>query len=235
MSTANKSDYLEEGCPPPLTHDDGNYPTDDGDDESRMSAASSAPTTAAPDDEDFDVNRHAWSLILPSTTLLSSMMSSSSPSFMPLQGGGQVVSNVSARAGIDDESVNAPSLCDAEEAPSTSHHDDDASLRRRPGRVLPRRYGGILAVLSISFIVALLGAAAMGFASPTFVKTEELAPGEDVAPSFVGSPTISPVPSSSPTTCAKWMASEGAAKSLDLPDFKELACADVKIFVFQRL
>jgi len=90
------------------------------------------------------------------------------------------------------------------------------------------KYRRILVVLALALLAALVVAVAIGFAAPDViylspVQTDEWA-GDNSAPRPLEfdviptpSPTNSPAPSSSPTTCVRRMASEGAARRLELP------------------
>ena len=197
---------MDGGTPPPRSHDDESNNNDDDYAES-----------------------HASSLTLPTTLPLS--MSSKTPSQEDDET--VLVSNRTASAIVD--AGHSPLLADEEKnylplfAPSYDEEDDHhVIMSHRAARFLPR-YRRILLVLALALVAALVVAVAVGFAAPGVspVQTDEWAGDSPprprplefdvISPAEGGSPTNSPAPSSSPTTCVRRMASEGAARRLELP------------------
>ena len=205
MSNSNKSNDLEEGSTPPPSHDDESNNNDD-----------------------YFAEPHASSLTLPTPLLLST------PSTTPSQEDDEtvLVSNRTASA-MNDSPLMGDEKNDFLLPPSPSYGEEGDHhviivMSPRASRFLPR-CKHILAVLALALLAALVVAVAIGFSAPDVspVQTEEWAgdsggaprpPEFDVIPPPAPpSPTNSPAPSSSPATCARRMASEGAARRLELP------------------
>ena len=202
MSNSNKSNDLEEGSTPPPSHDDESNNNDD-----------------------YFAEPHASSLTLPTPLLLST------PSTTPSQEDDEtvLVSNRAASA-MHDSPLMGDEKKDFLLPPSPSYGEEGDHhviivMTPRASRFLPR-CKHILEVLALALLAALVVAVAIGFAAPDVspVQTEEWAGDSGGAPRsplefdvLPPPPTNSPAPSSSPTTCVRRMASEGAARRLELP------------------
>ena len=210
MSNSNAREDLEEGSTPPASHGDGM------DDDNRQFTASAPP---APDgnNNDDDANPHVSSLILPSSLHSPLQMLLPSPTPSQRDDNAILVSNGAAPL------LSSPSY------DSENNRHEIMSPRASRSSSFFCRYRRILLVLALALVAALVVAVAVGFAAPGVspVQTDEWAGDSPprprplefdvISPAEGGSPTNSPAPSSSPTTCMRRMASESAARRLELP------------------